>query len=199
MIGNDIIDLQAAAIESRIHRKGFLEKLFLPEEIRMIRDAAAPAVITWLLWSCKEAVYKIVHRSTRERRYAPQRFACQVEQDVTAEIAGSYTGTVLYDQHTYCYQSFITDNCIHTCAATNPRLMQDAAVFIKLAADGNYMNFMQELLSAQEFFYKDENGIPYILHREHGRSSPVSVSHHGNYWGIVKLKERKTGLIDYAG
>jgi 4'-phosphopantetheinyl transferase superfamily len=185
MIGNDIIDLQAAAIESRIHRKGFLEKLFLPEEIRMIRDAATPAVLTWLLWSCKEAVYKIVHRNTRERRYAPKRFSCQVEQDVTS--TGCYTGTVLYDQHTYYYQSFITDHCIHTCATINTRLMPHTAVFIKQAADENYIGFMQEILSAQEVFYKDDNGIPYIFHREDGWSLPISVSHHGKYCGIAKL------------
>ena len=187
MIGNDIIDLRAAATESRIDRKGFLEKLFLPEEIRMIREAATPAVFTWLLWSCKEAVYKIVHRNTRERRYAPQRFSCQVEQDVTS--TGCYTGIVLYNQHTYCYQSFITDHCIHTYAAENPRLMQHAAVFTKQAAGENYADFMQEVLSSQELFYKDDNGIPYILHREDGRSMPVSVSHHGKYCGIVKLKD----------
>lgn len=196
MIGNDIIDLRAAAIESRIHRKGFLEKLFLPAEIRMIRDAATPAVLTWLLWSCKEAAYKIVHRNTRERRYAPQRFSCQVEQDVTSTmIAGSYTGTVLYDQHTYCYQSFITDNYIHTCATTNPRLMQHAAVFIQPAADGNYVSFMQEVLSAQELFYKDENGIPYILHRENGRSLPVSVSHHGEYFSVARIRNERDGVM----
>ncbi|MGF6930738.1 phosphopantetheinyl transferase (holo-ACP synthase) [Chitinophaga sp. W2I13] len=188
MIGNDIIDLRAAAMESRIHRKGFLEKLFLPEEIRMIRNAAAPAVLTWLLWSCKEAAYKIVNRNTCERRYAPQRFMCQVEQDVTSDmIAGNYTGTVVYEQHTYYYQSFITDHYIHTCAATNPRPVQDAAVFIKQVAGEDYLNFMQEVLSPQEFFYKDDHGIPYILHRENGRRSPVSVSHHGQYCGILKV------------
>lgn len=186
MIGNDIIDLRAAAVESRIHRKGFLEKLFLPGEIRMIREAASPLMATWLLWSCKEAVYKIVHRNTRERKFAPQQFSCQVEQE---HVPGKMTGTVLHDDHTYYYQSLVTDNYIHTCAATNYSLLGETLAFTDEHTTGNYTGFMQQVLSAKESFYKDEMGIPYILHREDGRCLPVSVSHHGAYCGIAKLKE----------
>ncbi|HWV68728.1 4'-phosphopantetheinyl transferase superfamily protein [Chitinophaga sp.] len=185
MIGNDIIDLRAAAVESRIHRKGFLEKLFLPGEIRMIREAAYPAITTWLLWSCKEAVYKIVHRNTRERKYAPQQFTCHI----TPEHIGKMTGTVLHDNHTYYYQSLVTNDYIHTCAATDAFLLRETLVFTDQQPAGNYTGFMQQVLSAKELFYKDETGIPYILHREDGRRLPVSVSHHGMYCGIAKLKE----------
>lgn len=186
MIGNDIIDLRAAAVESRIHRKGFLEKLFLPGEVRMIREAAVPEVVTWLLWSCKEAVYKIVHRKTRERKYAPQQFSCSIAQQ---HVYGEVTGTVLHNHHIYYYQGQVTNDHIHTCAATDHFLLSKTAVFTDQQVAGNYTGFMQQVLSAKELFYKDETGIPYILHREDGRCLPVSVSHHGSWCGIVKLKE----------
>lgn len=186
MIGNDIIDLRAAAIESRIQRKGFLEKLFLPGEINLIREAASPAITTWLLWSCKEAVYKIVHRNTRERKYAPQQFACSIEQE---HVYGEVAGTVLHDNHTYYYQSLVANDHIHTSAATGCFLLRETAVFTGRQVAGNYAGFMQQVLSAKELFYKDEMGIPYILHREDGRRLPVSVSHHGTWCGIAKLKE----------
>ncbi|WP_142685192.1 4'-phosphopantetheinyl transferase family protein [Chitinophaga polysaccharea] len=186
MIGNDIIDLRAAAVESRTHRKGFLEKLFHPCEIRMIREAAAPELVTWLLWSCKEAVYKIVHRNTRERKYAPQQFTCSIEQE---HVYGEITGTICHNNHNYYYQSQVTDDYIHTCAATGDLLLRETAVYTDVQVAGNYTGFMQQVLSAKELFYKDEMGIPYILHRENGRCLPVSVSHHGTWCGIAKLKE----------
>lgn len=186
MIGNDIIDLRAAAVESRIHRKGFLEKLFLPGEIRAIREAASPATTTWLLWSCKEAVYKIVHRNTRERKYAPQQFSCSIEQE---QVYGKVTGTVLHNHQIYYYQALVANDHIHTCAAADYSLLREIVVFTNQQVAGNYTGFIQQVLSAKELFYKDEMGIPYILHREDGRCLPVSVSHHGTWCGIVKLKE----------
>ena len=84
MIGNDIIDLHLAEQESNIRRRGFLDKLFLPAEQDIIAAAAQPAAMVWLLWSCKEAVYKIIHRYSRKRLYAPHHYACALQ-----EVAGT--------------------------------------------------------------------------------------------------------------
>ncbi|MEZ2444279.1 4'-phosphopantetheinyl transferase superfamily protein [Chitinophaga sp. RCC_12] len=194
MIGNDIIDLRAAAIESRIHRKGFLEKLFLPAEISMIRNAAAPAVLTWLLWSCKEAVYKIVHRNTRERRYAPLRFMCRVSIPEIG-LPSSYSGTVLYQQQAYYFRSNITTDFIHTHAAITPQLLSDAVVFTGQQLNSGYTALLHEILSTDEVFYKDEDGIPYILHHGDGRKQPVSVSHHGEHCGIMRIRNKRIDIF----
>lgn len=184
MIGNDIIALQVAAQESRINRKGFLEKLFLPEEIQLIYHSADPATTTWLLWSCKEAVYKIIHRYTRERRYAPQRFHCYLQQ----QESGAAAGTVVYQQQTCYFQSTITTDYIHTYAAITPALLEEIEVFADTTQHcPSTPQRIQPLLSNNELFYKDEAGIPYILHRDTGKQLPVSVSHHGNYLAFVKL------------
>ena len=42
MVGNDIVDLKRAALESNWQRKGFLNKVFTPSEKQYIQDAENP-------------------------------------------------------------------------------------------------------------------------------------------------------------
>ena len=58
MIGNDIIDLSLAAIQSNWQRAGFLEKQFTKKEREYILNAADSFLQVWLFWSMKEAAYK---------------------------------------------------------------------------------------------------------------------------------------------
>lgn len=184
MIGNDIIDLRVAAQESRINRKGFLEKLFLPAEIQLIHHSPDPATTTWLLWSCKEAVYKVIHRYTSERKYAPQSFQCYLQQQEN----GAASGTVICQQQTGYFQSVITNDYIHTYAAITPALLKQVIVFADtIPHHPDTSQRIQPLLSNKELFCKQEDGIPYILRRDSGEHLPVSVSHHGNYLAFVKL------------
>ncbi|MFY0256337.1 4'-phosphopantetheinyl transferase superfamily protein [Chitinophaga sp. 30R24] len=184
MIGNDIVDLQVAERESRIHRRGFLDKLFLRDEQALIFQAAQPAVMVWMLWSCKEAVYKIVHRRTRERKYAPLQFNCRLQQE-----ANTAAGTVHYQQELYYFQSCFNAARIHTYAAGSQECLQRLQVFTIVNQQEEDVSGLarQAILPDGYFFYKDEDGIPYIHCSGNGSMEPVSVSHHGRYLGIVKL------------
>lgn len=174
MIGNDIVDLHLAEKESRIHRRGFLDKLFLPGEQALVRDAADPAVMVWLLWSCKEAVYKIIHRATHERKFAPHAFGCRLWQLDGASAAG----TVVYRQQPYYFRSNYIGSCIHTHAAVDPPLLQELSVFTAYRP------------AALPLFYKDEHGLPYTRERDSGKALPASISHHGKYIGGAFLSRR---------
>jgi phosphopantetheinyl transferase (holo-ACP synthase) len=187
VIGNDIVDLHLAEHESNIHRHGFRDKLFLPHEKDMIEKAAYPATMLWLLWSCKEAVYKIIHRNTRERKFAPQQFAGYLSQYRDTAAAG----TVIYQQQIYYFQSRRIGSCIHTHAAVSLSLLQEATIFTRYHFTPDYL---QDILAAAERFYKDEDGIPFIHDRYTGESRPVSVSHHGKYVGVVKLPGLRQAL-----
>ena len=76
MIGNDIIDLSLAKIESNWHRRGFLEKLFTENEQKLISAAPNPFVIVWKFWSMKEAAYKVYTQQDKQRFFAPKKFDC---------------------------------------------------------------------------------------------------------------------------
>ena len=59
MIGNDIIDLSLAKIESNWQRRGFLEKQFTANEQKLILAAKNSFVLVWKFWSMKEAAYEV--------------------------------------------------------------------------------------------------------------------------------------------
>lgn len=178
MIGNDIIDLHLAEKESNICRRGFLDKLFLPVEQDIIAAAAQPAAMVWLLWSCKEAVYKIIHRYSRKRLYAPHHYICTLQQ-VTSTMV---TGTVAHQQQTWHFKSACMGACIHTRAAASPLLLEQLQVYTGYHFTADYT-----ALLPGRIFYKDADGIPFTRNRYTGECRPVSVSHHGKYLGIASI------------
>jgi len=107
MIGNDVIDLKLASVESDWRRKGFLAKLFSSQEIEIILSSETPDVAVWKLWSQKEAAYKIFNRKTGIRTFNPLYFKTSDSGNVTfgAEMV-------------YC-QSMISSDHIHTIACQN--------------------------------------------------------------------------------
>jgi phosphopantetheinyl transferase len=182
MIGNDIVDLHLAEKESRPHRKGFLDKLFTSAEKAVIKNAVSPHTMLWLLWSCKEATYKIVHRATQQSTYAPQKFECRL-----TSLSGNHaTGTVIHDQLPYYFMSTYIGSCIHTCAAVSDTLLQQTTAYTLYHRIPDYISLlsMQGILQPGQLFIKDAHGIPYIRDCYAG-DIPVSVSHHGKYVGMV--------------
>ena len=88
MIGNDLVDLQHASRESNWMRRGFLHKLFSKQEQQYIMLATKPSEMVWLLWSMKEAAYKIYNRQSGVREFAPLKLRCKLSLVETAEYHG---------------------------------------------------------------------------------------------------------------
>jgi len=126
MIGNDLVDLQQAEKDSNWNRKGFMEKVFTGSEQFLINSASQPAQMVWLLWSMKEAAYKIHTRDTKLRSFAPTAIQCNnlVLHENTA------SGEILYEAERYYTQTEINSNYIHTLAAQNLEQLQQIKVFI---------------------------------------------------------------------
>jgi len=109
MIGNDLVDLEQAAIESNWKRKGYLAKIFTPSEQLMIDSS----VMVWLLWSMKEAAYKIYSRQTGIRNYAPTSLNCSEINYDEFHI----TGIVKIEERFFFTQSLFKDSYVYTTAA----------------------------------------------------------------------------------
>lgn len=76
MIGIDVVDLATAATESNWRRKGYLDKVFTKEEQVFIQSSSKADEMVWLLWSMKEAAYKIYSRTTGIHAFAPSALVC---------------------------------------------------------------------------------------------------------------------------
>ncbi|WP_343743850.1 4'-phosphopantetheinyl transferase superfamily protein [Chitinophaga sp.] len=164
MIGNDVVDLQLAAVESNWRRRGYLDKLFSPAEQQLIAQAVDQHRMVWLLWSAKEAAYKIIHRDTRERTYAPLKYEVR--------LSGADTGFIQYADRVFPFRTVVSGSCLHTVAV----------------ASGSWWPRVVYRLQPAVELLKDKDGVP-SLNTGAGGLRPASVSHHGKYRKIVCLRD----------
>lgn len=179
MLGNDMVDLQYANLTSNWKRKGYLAKLFNEEEQDLINAAKKPATMLWLLWSMKEASYKIANRATGQRFYSPKSFNCSILQNNNLVISGQ----VLYQNNCYFTKSEVSANFVHSTAVTQQSNFDAVNLFY-----GNYHpNYLQQFnsITAHPLLVKNKNGIPQIIDKKTGNTEAASISHHGNYLAIV--------------
>ena len=88
MIGNDVIDLKAAALESNPLRTGWADKIFSNEERRLLQASADPALLSWKLWAVKESAYKAHIRCGGIPGFYPHKIVCNFEKRVA--LIGSH-------------------------------------------------------------------------------------------------------------
>jgi phosphopantetheinyl transferase (holo-ACP synthase) len=165
MIGNDVIDLQLAHHQSNWQRKGFIQKLFTPEEQLLITDDLEPEAMVWLLWSMKEAAYKIYNRQTKKRAYIPKKLQCSLH----SKNSHSSMGQVFCEDQVYHTKTILSHESIHTIAV------------------GKLVDLDQVIEIENKGIIKDKNGIPYLLSKTDNRLHDISLSHHGRFEKAVKL------------
>lgn len=165
MIGNDVIDLLQSRKESNWQRRGFIDKLFTTDEKLLVSNAANQEIMVWLLWSMKEAAYKIYNRETKVREYIPQKLVCTIR----SQNQNSSTGNVVCSGKTYYTKTIFFNNTIHTIAVSQ---FDDLNKVIEIENNG---------------ISKDPYGIPFLTDVAHHTIQPVSISHHGRFEKVVTL------------
>lgn len=136
MIGNDIVDLLQADKDSNWKRKGYLDKIFTDEEQFLISSDMHPSLMVWLLWSMKEAAYKINSRATKLRTFAPIKLRC----NNLIIRKGKATGNVLYEGEVYFTSSVFNDDYVHTIAAAAEKDLILTDIKITQHTGNNYRN-----------------------------------------------------------
>ncbi len=157
MIGNDIVDLALAKVESNWKRKGYLDKIFTVQEQYLIFNSENPEIMVWNLWSRKEAAYKIFNRQTGIRAFNPIQFEnFEIEKNI---------GSVHAFNVVYFTKTEITTNYIHSVCVTNK------------------VNFsaLKVLFSAEEII--KINGLPH----DKVTLKPASKSNHGRFERAIAL------------
>ncbi|HAE67560.1 MULTISPECIES: 4'-phosphopantetheinyl transferase family protein [Sphingobacterium] len=165
MIGNDIIDLVQSRKESNWRRRGFVSKLFDEQEQLLIVNSPDPEIVVWLLWSMKEAAYKIWNRQTGIRKYIPLKLRCSVHKRSSCKARGE----VICEGKRYYTKTIVSPDFIHTIAAGELVHLDD---IVEIKRDG---------------IIKDSLGVPSLVLRDGKRRLPVSVSNHGRFERIVSI------------
>jgi phosphopantetheine--protein transferase-like protein len=199
MIGNDIVDLKVASIESDWKRDRFLNKLFTVSEQKMIQSAEKPSHIIWLLWSMKESAYKIFSRQFKKRFFAPLNFVC--------ELDSANKGTVTALNKTYLTESIYNQNFIYTTARINKASKITSSYFgsYKTTYKHQHQEVYSKLLkSLSEIFKtpthlleirKDGYGAPRVYQNNRALSVEISISHHGQY-GAFCISGVSQNIVD---
>lgn len=169
MIGNDVIDLQQSRIESNWKRQGFIEKIFTEEEQRLIKQHHNPEIMVWLLWSMKEAAYKIYNRETQIRAYIPKKLMCTV---ISLDNFQSQ-GFVICNENKYYTKTQITSENMHTLAVKNIE------------------NLNRIIEIEKKDIVKNESGIPYLAVSSDNSLKDVSISHHGRFERVIMIAENQ--------
>lgn len=183
MIGNDVVDLKAAAAESNWRRKGFLEKIFLEEERQLVSEAPNRHQMVWLLWSMKEAAYKVRQRQLNLPRCLNwQSLQCSL-QEITSEKA---SGVVKVGKEKFFTASEFTSENIHTTATIVLKLPLKNFIFETSSAAAK-----NELLQQTAQYYsipikklrfrKNSHGVPYISYKKEEFFNRFSLSDHGRF------------------
>ena len=178
MLGNDVVDIKQAALDSKWQRKGYLDKIFRPEEKYEILNSSNPTTMVWLFWSMKESVYKIVNRETGLRLFNPKAFLCTTDFQTSVSC-----GEVFYEGQTFYTRSSVKPNFIHSIALPVKGSF-GAIETIWLAYTDTYRSDFNSKSSNYQF-RKNECGMPEFLNRKSGEVYPASVSHHGRFLAIV--------------
>ena len=183
MIGNDIIDLEAAKKESNWRRNGYLEKIFTPKEQELILTSLTPDVMVWVLWSMKEAVYKAEFRRTLKYEYAPLKVRCLRME----ESDSSLRAILIYNEIEYFANTKIFSDSLHTIAC---RWKDDFSSLKSIEIENYSNNYLLDLrknnlISDKEWIIKNNFGIPNLIDFKKDKVYPLSISHHGRFFAAV--------------
>ncbi|WP_104381143.1 4'-phosphopantetheinyl transferase superfamily protein [Sphingobacterium sp. HMA12] len=165
MIGNDVIDLVQSRKDSNWQRRGFIPKLFGADEQLLIANSSDPETTLWLLWSMKEAAYKIWNRETKMRKYMPKELVCTISRQSNSNACGR----VVCEANTYYTETIFAPDFIHTIAVS---------VF-------SHLDYVIEIEKNE--IVKDNLGFPYIALAGGKELFSASVSNHGRFEKVVAI------------
>lgn len=187
MIGNDIVDLNCARNQSNWKRKGYLDKIYSDSEQELIYSYPNPELMVWILWSIKEASYKANNRITNIKEYAPTKIICKINQ-IENNI---YLGSTTYCNLEYHYKTQVFDEYIHTIVLYNSTDFSNIKEITISNYPTNYIDYLikNNYLPVSESITKDKFGIPNLYNNVTKKTSPISISHHGNFLSLVSNKE----------
>ena len=183
MIGNDIVDLKHSA--SNWKRPRFLNKVFTQKEHQYICDSENKHLTLWLLWSMKEAAYKVHVQQFGERFFNPKRLVC--------ELRSTYNGLVVIDKHTYFTRSIITEDYVYTTARLQETKIKVSAIFkAEMSSYSGQSELLKKALLTslsktkqlplqQLYIKKSAMGIPELYCNDSKRPLSLSLTHCGRY------------------
>jgi len=186
MVGNDVVDLQKARLESNWKHPRFLDKIFTASEKEIIINSSNSFQSIWRLWSMKESAYKVYVQQHHKTFLNPNKIECSCLDLIKGKviIEGNIYKTTSKISESYIYTtalSLINSSFYSCCFET---LTEDQGIeirykLLKAFAEVYELNFKElaiknNILGIPEFFYKG------VL-----KKHSISITHHGRFAGVA--------------
>jgi phosphopantetheine--protein transferase-like protein len=187
MIGNDIVDLNNMKINW--NRPRFLEKIFTENEQQIISNSNNQHQTVWLLWSMKEAAYKVYVQQFEKQFFNPKKLVCY--------ISSSTKGFVTFENEIYFTSSSISENYVYTIASLNKSEDYKSGVFkventsYSTQSESLKNRFLLSISREKKLNIKDVTirknafGIPELLLNDVKFPFKMSLTHCGCYGGFT--------------
>jgi hypothetical protein len=168
VIGNDIVDLKKARVESNIFRARYLNKVCSQPEIEWIYESRDLFTAFWKIWTMKECAYKAIQRDFKTPMlFNPFAYECNHEN--------SFFGIVKFKEIVLFTRTFETSDYIYSEITSSQKTQR----FF-----GTLEGFLNQLkkeysLSSEPKFHKTKEGAPLITFPS--KTIEVSKTHHGSF------------------
>ncbi|MFC3560334.1 4'-phosphopantetheinyl transferase family protein [Pedobacter jamesrossensis] len=180
MLGNDVVDLRLAKTQSNWKRPNYLSKVFSSDEQNLIYSSGNTELMVWLMWSMKEAAYKIVNRNTGLRFYDPKAFCCSVDLD-----GWQAKGSVNYLGQQFLTYSDVGQYYVHTLSITSAISFENCRI-IHAQNCSDYVNcFNRDHTDLK--LQRNNSGLPEICIMRTMKQHIATTSHHGSFLFIAYL------------
>lgn len=188
MIGNDVIDLNVAKIQSRWREQRFLDKIFTEAEQKMVVETNNRFHTIWLLWSMKESAFKIFARSHKMSIFNPKDFHCKITSETfgavsfnheTVQTTTTFNSDVIYTTAQYPYAIQLNDYVFLEGISQFEKSEKLKKKTIEAFAE------LKDVSKGIVAIEKDIFGIPYFLINNEKQHAALSLTHHGQYGGYA--------------
>jgi len=179
MIGNDIVDLKQAAKDSNWKRPRYLDKIYTKKEQGIIFSAKNQDQMVWLLWSMKEAAYKVNVQQFGKRFFNPKKLVCN--------LISFKKGTVKIGNKSYFTCSETTKDYVYTVATLDNLSFYKSNCFkivgLNYFAQSKFLKkeMLKALNRSDLDIKKNKIGVPRVTLKHSKLYYSLSLTHHGNY------------------
>lgn len=185
-LGNDVVDLARA----RSHRSTYFDRLLRVH----FTDSDLPWVNSiedgiWVLWSLKEATYKVAVQLGWDGRFDGQIFEVN---NLEASKSG-FQGLVTFKDHQFTSTTQVTTGYIHSWVGEySPHNLRERVFLTQSDVYSFHSEFIrqkaieqlaQDLRKASSDFsiHQDENFVPSFSYEDQPLDLPLSLSHDGHH------------------
>jgi phosphopantetheinyl transferase (holo-ACP synthase) len=199
-VGHDLVWLRAARCKGRAGDARFLQKVCTAAEQQYIAGAPDADAALWMIWSAKEAAYKLSCFAGNRGKFLWQQF--DVRAGAWADTVQSIV--VFGDASFYC-QSFISKETIVSIAVKEPALYA-SLLYKKIKTNNATSAALHAYASATIAAHtrpasslriiKNEYGIPWLTGGALAQPVPISLSHDGPYLSFAVVVSEKFAVIN---